>query len=103
MPAERLNETLRDLALPIVVSDRFAEKISTIRSAQSFRRIGIEPGPADSREDRVKQALRQNAGRRYRTFRWLHFCHVERSRDISKYFRNNKRYLGPSRTGKFAR
>src|SRR5439155_8935579 len=32
------------------------------------------------------------------------FCHVERSRDISKYFlRNSERFLGPSRTGIFAR
>src|SRR6266571_3109185 len=86
VPAERLNETRRDFALAIVISDGFAEEISAIRRAQGFKRIGVEPRSADSREDGVKQALRQNAWRRYRTFRWRHFCHVERSRDISKYF-----------------
>src|SRR5437588_7103239 len=36
MPAERLNEARRNLLLPIVVSDRFAEKLGAIRGAQGF-------------------------------------------------------------------
>jgi hypothetical protein len=61
VPAERLNEARRNFALAIIVSDGFAKKFSSIRRAQSFKRIGIEPGTADSRKDRVKQALGQNA------------------------------------------
>src|SRR5437764_6912180 len=76
MPAEGLNKARRDFLLAIVVSDRFAEKFSVIRSAQRFKRIGVQSMAADSGKDRVEQVTRQNARRADGAVHWLRFCHV---------------------------
>lgn len=57
MPSERLNIARRNFLLPIVISDRFAEKLPAVGSTKRFKGIGIESMAADSGKDGVKQVL----------------------------------------------
>ena len=49
----------RNFTLPIVVGNRFAEKTTTIRCPQRFKRIGIETVTTNSGENGVEKGLRK--------------------------------------------
>ena len=59
MPAQRLDVTRRNLALPVIVSHGAPEESAAIGRPQGFKRVGIEPGSADSGENREKEMMRQ--------------------------------------------
>src|ERR1700682_1014625 len=61
MPPQRMDISSRNFTLPIGVGNGFSEKTLGIGGAESFKRIGIESVPANSRKNRVEQALRQPA------------------------------------------
>ena len=60
MPAQRINEPRRDLALPVIVGDGAAEKTAAMRGAQRLERIRVQARAADPGENRVEQVFRQN-------------------------------------------
>jgi UDP-glucose:(heptosyl)LPS alpha-1,3-glucosyltransferase len=59
MPAQGVNLARRNFALPIIISDGFAEKAAAIGCPQRLKRVGVESVTAHPREDGIEQTSRQ--------------------------------------------
>ncbi len=54
MQPQGMDHRRRDFLLPVIISNRLAEKSSTIRRAQRFKRIRIQAGPTDASKNRIE-------------------------------------------------
>ena len=66
MPAEGLDESRRNVLLPVVVADRFAKIASLVSEKETFVRIQIQPVSANPGIDGVEQRLGSRRGREQR-------------------------------------
>src|SRR5438094_7749748 len=58
MPPQGMDQRRRDFLLPVIIGNCLAEKASTIRRTQRFKRIRVQPGTADASKDRIEQMPR---------------------------------------------